>query len=223
MRALVVEHDELSVPGMLGAYAGELGIGLDAVVPSAGEAFPHPADYDLVMMMGAPWSVYDLEIEHWTSEEEELVREALDAGVPFLGICFGAQLVSQALGGEVRKAASGEYGWAPVETLAPAVIPAGPWLHWHGDTFTVPPGAELLARTGTGPQAYRLGTNLCVQFHPEVDRATIEPWVEMSEDLLRANDVDPGRLLVETERREPEARRRARSLFDHFLEGVREA
>ena len=128
-----------------------------------------------------------------------------------LGICFGAQMLSHALGGTVRRADAIELGWLTVESLHPAV-PSGPWMQWHSDTFTLPPGAELLARSPIGPQAFRLGRSLAVQFHPEVDTDMVTDWARADDgrDLVEAG-IDAEALIerakVETTRSEPAARR----------------
>lgn len=219
-RGLLVAHDEYSVAGMIGDHAQRQGVDLVPVVPSAGEPFPDPRDFDFVQLMGAPWSVHDAEIAHWVCAEQDMLRTAIEADVPILGICFGAQIVASVIGGAVFRAERGEYGWAPVETFAPELIPAGPWLHWHGDAFTVPQDVEVLARTASGTQAYRFGRTLCVQFHPEADRRVVGPWVSLSPGLLAREGVDGEALLEETERRAQQSRPRAEALFDRFLAGV---
>lgn len=222
MRALVVDHDGISGPGMLGERAAEQGVDLHTVVPHRGEAFPPAADYDFVYVGGAPWSLWDAEIAHWVRPELGLLRDAVSSGVPVLAVCFGAQALAAVLGAEVGKAPRKHIGWATVDSEAPDVVPPGPWLHWHGDAFTLPPGARLLASDETGPQAYAHGRDLAVQFHPEATREVIEPWVELSGDEFARLGVDGDALLAETERRAAEARPRARRLLDLFLAGVRD-
>jgi GMP synthase-like glutamine amidotransferase len=140
-----------------------------------------------------------------------------------LGICFGAQHLARALGGTVAPAPRMEVGWLDVETLAPEVVPPGPWFQWHRDAFTVPPGAELLARSPVGPQAYRLGPHLAVQFHPEVTPAVVADWAEhYPEGIARAGTTVEA-LLSGSARHALDARARAWALFDAFLEGVRSA
>jgi GMP synthase-like glutamine amidotransferase len=220
MRALVIEHHELSLPGTLGERAEELGIALVPVVPSRGEPFPSLDGFDLVVALGAPWSVYGSPVQPWIEDELALLREAVDRAVPCLGICFGAQALAQALGGSVRPAPRPEVGWMAVESSDPELVPEGPWFQWHADSFTVPPGARLVARTEVAPQAFVLGPHLGVQFHPEITADLLGGWVAAGPHDLRSLGVDPEALLRETARREGEARARARRLFDRFLGGA---
>lgn len=220
MRALVVDHDGISGPGLLGERALERGVDLDTVVPNRGEALPSARAYDFLMVLGAPWSLHDPEIAHWVAPELGLLAEAVESDVPVLGVCFGAQALAEVLGGEVGPAARRHIGWQAVESLDRDLVHPGPWLHWHGDAFTLPPGARLLARTADGPQAYAHGRHLAVQFHPEATREHITPWVELSRDELARLGIDGDALLDETERRAEDARPRTHRLFDAFHAAV---
>ena len=104
-----------------------------------------------------------------------------------LAICFGAQLLAAALGGEVAPAGRTELGWLEVQPVELCLdgdgrdqrrmaIEPGPWFQFHGDTFTVPPGATELARSDVGPQAFSAGSALGVQFHPEVTPDIVGRW-----------------------------------------------
>lgn len=220
MRALVVDHDGISGPGMIGERAVERAVGLHTVVPNRGDVFPPARDFDFLYVGGAPWSLWDAEIAHWAEAELALLRDAVAADVPVLGVCFGAQALAAALGAEVAKAPRKHIGWATVESRYPDLVHPGPWLHWHGDAFALPPGARLLAAGDTGPQAFAHGRHLAVQFHPEATREVITPWVELSRDELSALGIDGDALLDETERRAADARPRAYRLLDAFLAGV---
>ena len=91
-----------------------------------------------------------------------------DAGVPVLGICYGAQELCTLFGGKVLAAGYKEVGWLTIETARPDLIPHGPWLLFHGDRCEPPPHATVLASNETGVQAFAIGRHLGVQFHPEV-------------------------------------------------------
>jgi hypothetical protein len=96
----------------------------------------------------------------------------------------------------------------------------GPWLQWHFDSFTLPPGARLIADSPAGPQAFTIGRSLGTQFHPEVTPAIMEAWVRVYRHELDREGVDPDRLLAETRERAGEARTAAWRLFDSYLERV---
>ncbi len=90
----------------------------------------------------------------WPADEVAALRRAADAGVPVLGLCFGGQALSLALGGAVRPSDPVEIGWIPVEPTD-GVVPRGPWFQWHFELLEVPPGAVELARSPAGPAAFR--------------------------------------------------------------------
>ncbi len=140
------------------------------------------------MPLGAIWSVYDERaVGSWIDRELDLLREADRAGVPVLGICFGGQALAAAHGGEVVAAPAAEIGFTPVDSDDPDLVPPGPWMQWHHDVFTVPPGGVEVARNAVGPQAFRLRRNLGLQFHPEVDAAIVASWVEMGGAAAQAD------------------------------------
>src|SRR5262249_26279100 len=141
------------------------------------------------------------------------LRAADAAGVPVLGVCFGAQALAAAFGGRVEKAPHKEIGWTMVDTADPALVPAGPWLEFHGDRSLPPPSARVLARNEIGVQAFALGRNLAVQFHPEVDGAQLRGWLEQGGRTEALNEGrDPDALLAEAYAQEPASRERADTL-----------
>jgi hypothetical protein len=107
-----------------------------------------------------------------------------------------------------------------VQTEDSDLVSEGPWFNWHFDTFTLPPGARLIAATAVAPQAYVVGRNLGLQFHPEVTPEIMESWVKAYRHELDGDGVDPDALLEETHRLAPEVRRRSERLFNAFLTRV---
>jgi GMP synthase-like glutamine amidotransferase len=132
----------------------------------------------VILPLGARWPVYDDALRRtWVSTETQLVRDAADAGVALLGVCFGGQLLAQAFGGSVTRSSDPEIGWYDVASEKPEVIPGGPWFQWHFDRWTLPPGATEIARTPQASQAFILGRALALQFHPEVDADLLNRWL----------------------------------------------
>ncbi len=174
---------------------------------------------DHVVVLGAAWSVYDhAQVGQWIGAELAWLRAADAAGVPVLGICFGAQALAAALGGRVEAAPRKEIGWTTVDTLAPELIEEGPWLEFHGDLCVPPPGARLLARTDVCVQAFSVGRHLAVQFHPEVDAAQLSRWLaDGGKAEAEHEGQDPDKLVAQTEAEEPQAARRAAGLVDAAL------
>ena len=126
-------------------------------------------------------------------DEREWLATAVERGMPVLGICLGAQLLARALGAEVRPGGAPEIGFAPVEVAAPGdpllggLAPGAEVLHWHGDVFDLPDGAEHLASSArTACQAFRAGNAWGVLFHPEADLALVEAWLAVPEMIDEA-------------------------------------
>lgn len=234
MRALFVQQDHVSPVGPVGERFAEHGYDIEeflVVPPEHFEApgvevrFPDPLDFDVIVPMGAPWSVYDeATIGAWVLEEIGLLRRAHDAGVPILGICFGGQALATALGGTVERAPESEIGWHAIETEAPELVEEGPWFQWHHDRWTTPPGARTLARTARAPQAFVERRSMGVQFHPELVGTMLDGWLANGgAAYMREHGIDPDAVVEQTAREEPAAVARSRRLVDRFLEQVASA
>ena len=186
-KVLFLYNEHLATEALLGEAFAEQGFDVDTfeVVPAhrvddpAGDVtFPDPTGYDVIVPLGARWPVYDEALRRsWVSTEMQLVRDAADAGVALLGVCFGGQLLAQAFGGSVARSSAPEIGWYDVKSDKPDLIPAGPWFQWHFDRWTLPPGATEVARTADASQAFVLGRALALQFHPEVNPDLLERWL----------------------------------------------
>ena len=229
-RALVICHSVHEGAGRVGQRLQSRGFEVDPFVvvtdpanPVSYEPFPDFSGYDLIATMGAPWSVYDADsIGTWIARELTLLRDAHAKGVPILGVCFGAQALSAALGGTVCRASRPEIGWHFVETETSWISP-GPWFQWHSDRFTVPEGAPLLARSAVSPQAFRYGRSLGVQFHPEVDGDIVRDWLDgrhRSDDEFMAAGADPAEIAATAPAMVESSLPAADRLVDGFLEFV---
>ena len=208
MRVLAIRHHDIDTVGFIGeafeAHGASLAVHL---FPDEG---PLPAldGVDYVIVFGAVSSVNDP--DPWIAEELAWLRGADHAGVPVLGICFGAQALCAALGGRVEAMERKEIGWVRVESLDHDLIPAGPWLEFHGDRCLPPAGATVLARNDLAVQAFRVGRHFAVQFHPEVDGPQLKLWLDsMGTAELDSIGLDPDQFLADTIREEPASRARA--------------
>jgi GMP synthase-like glutamine amidotransferase len=215
MRALVIQHEPDIPGGHLADWLDERAIEPDVLRIQDDERDVHPAAYDFVVVLGSWHGAY--EGIGWIHREEALLREAHRREVPILGICFGSQLLAKALGGEAFSRSEPEVGWLKVRTRDEARVPEGPWLVWHFDSFTIPPGAELLADTPDAPQAFAIGRSLGVQFHAEVTAETVADWLGKHSDELELSGVDTGQLLAAAPVRAREARALAHRMFDAFV------
>jgi GMP synthase (glutamine-hydrolysing) len=228
-RALVLQHTPTEGPERVAAALRTRGIAAEIRAVYAGEAVPDdvpPAD--LVVSMGGPMGVGDVGDPRYPFLRSEiaLIEKLIAHDTAVLGICLGSQLLAAAAGARVypnlRSGPDGqpvpvrEVGWAPVDFLnvehepVLAGIPArAPMLHWHGDTFDLPPGAVHLASTPVcANQAFRLGRRqIGFQFHCELEAETIGLWTrEDAEFVQSANGPHGGaKILADTQRFYPDA------------------
>ena len=228
MRAFVVQHDHVTDPGEVGARLDERGYDLTTVtvVPESRHSapdvtfdFPDADEWDLIVSLGAPWSLYDdVSVGSWIGGELSMLHHL---GTPVLGVCFGAQALTCALGGSVKAARRPEIGWTEIETDVPELVPPGPWFQWHFDRCFLAPGTVELARNSVCPQAFRAGRSLGVQFHPEISYDVLRGWLDHggAEQCAR-HGLDAGELLSQTREMEQQGRERARRLVDGFLDRV---
>jgi GMP synthase-like glutamine amidotransferase len=219
LRALIVQHEQPTPPGRIRDWLAEQEAEVDVLRIDEETRTPDPRDYDLMVSLGSEFAAYNDSIP-FIQRETELIRAASNADVPILGVCFGGQLMARALGGKSFKADRSEIGWLSVRTNDPDLVPDGPWFNWHFDTFSLPPGAKLIADTDVGPQAYVIGKNLGLQFHPEVTPQIMDNWVRAYRHELDAEGVDPDALLEETKQRAPQARKTTERLLNNFLDGI---
>jgi GMP synthase-like glutamine amidotransferase len=179
----------------------------------------NPRDYDLIVSLGSEFAAFDDAIP-FVQREVKLYQQAIEADVPILGLCFGGQMLARVLGSRLFRAEEAEIGWLPVRTRDPELVSSGPWFQWHFDTFSAPPGAQLIAETDTAPQAFVWGRNLGLQFHPEVTPEIMDEWVRTYPHELEAEGVDPHALLAETRQRAAQAKQTTWRLLDAFRDRV---
>lgn len=227
MRALVVEHDPLSTPERVGDYLELRGVSLEPFVvvpdisdPEVTAEFPVDEPYDMVVVMGAPWSVYDRRVQGWVVPELAFIREHLRRDTPILGICFGAQLLATAMGAVVSPSDRPEYGWGYIESTAPGMA-TGPWFQFHQDEFSLPRTATARAHNESGLQAFTSRRALAVQFHPEVTSRLVASWFAAGGDAkVIAAGIDPDELVEETSRLATESQPALERMLDWWLDDL---
>ena len=166
------------------------------VVPLEAELWK---DADLAVVLGGPIGAYQEDLYPFLADEKALVASRLASGRPLLGICLGAQIMASVLDARVYPGTAKEIGWGQM-SLTPAGLSGplaelvdAPVLHWHGDTFDLPRGCDLLASTPITPhQAFRPGPGqLALQFHAEMDANLMETWLVGHCCELAVNGFDP--------------------------------
>lgn len=169
-----LEHQSYEGPGTISVWAQARGHTLTRTALYAGERLPPLAAFDLLVIMGGSMNIYQHRDHPWLTAEKAFLAEVIGAGKPVLGICLGAQLLADVLGGKVFQNAEKEIGWWPVRVFDRrppfATFPERlTVMHWHGDTFTLPPGARRVADSAGCPnQAFVHGERVVgLQFHLE--------------------------------------------------------
>lgn len=218
MRALVIANADDADPGIVGERFRHHGVSFTDCLREYPARWPGLEGRDLVLLLGSDWSVYWDEVASSVVAECALVNEAVAQGVPVFAVCFGAQITARALGGTVERARRPEVGWHPIESDRPDVIGSGPWLQWHFDVFSVPPGYLEIARSPSGPQAVLGPRLLATQFHPEATETMLTRWTAGDPDDLLRLGLDPERILADTRREVVASRPRTEALVDWFLE-----
>jgi GMP synthase-like glutamine amidotransferase len=233
MRLVVLQHLYSEHPGSFSDVIRERDIDVSTVELDEGESLPPLAGVDALLVMGGPMSANDDADHPWLASERAYIREAVETGVPVLGACLGAQLLAAALDAAVYPAPSGpEVALGPVDVtdagaedpVFAGLAPSFTACHWHGDTYDLPDGAELLASTEQcANQAFRVGDSAyAVQFHVEPTVEQIGQWRQIPGYLAHLESVmDAERaeaFLSETEARVPELSEASRTLMSAWLD-----
>jgi GMP synthase-like glutamine amidotransferase len=193
----IFRHAATEGPGYFATYLTRHAVPWRVIRVDESEPVPaSPREFSGLAFMGGPMSVND--DLPWIAAELQLIRAAAEAGVPVLGHCLGGQLIAKALGGAVTRNPVKEIGWGRVEVLENGT--AEEWFgrgmrsfisfHWHGETFSIPPGAtRILSSPHCENQAFTLGPHLGMQCHvemtPELIRAWCQDWGKEVESLAR--------------------------------------
>ncbi len=200
-RMTCFQHIDCEGPGSLGPLLKSLGIELEILKPFKGDTIPENLG-DGLLVLGGPMGVYEEAQYPWMTGELIAIRKALAASLPVLGICLGSQMLAHAAGAQVFRGALPEVGWRPI-TLTPAgkkdpLLEGLPEtfnvFHWHGDTFTLPKNAELLAGSDWFPhQIFKVGAKAYgFQCHLEVTEGMVRDWAHLyAKELVPAGGPTP--------------------------------
>ena len=232
MRLLVLQHIACEHPGVVSGVMEERGVEPVAVELDEGEPLPDWREFDGVLAMGGPMGATDDADHPWLTPEKQLVREAVEGGKPFLGVCLGVQLLAAALGARVYTSERAEVGLLPVELtpegrqdpLFDGIDDSLVSLQWHGDTFELPDGAVHLASSPqVVHQAFRSGARAYgVQFHLEVTAEQAREWAEVpayQASLASTLGEEKGaEFIADVQRRADELHPPARKLFSNWLD-----
>jgi GMP synthase-like glutamine amidotransferase len=226
-RLLFARADEFETFGIGPASVEDAGAEVVVWEAIRGEPRPSLDDVDGVVMFGSSYNVEHADEQPFIHALRDVTLDALDRSTPYLGVCFGAQVLAWSLGADIVKAPVREVGYVPLRPLEAAVddpvlahyADGDMVFQWHMDTFVLPPGAELLA-TGddVAHQAYRVGdTTWATQFHFEIDRAEIELWTGEVADTVEADwGKTPAELFAEADRHQAAHEAKGAETFRRF-------
>jgi len=230
MKTVVVLQNEADAPA---AYLGEAldrrGIEWTVVRLDLGETPPNPESVSAVAALGGAMGAYDERTYPFLVDEKRFLATCTKIGIPVLGICLGCQLLADALGGRAYRADSAEVVFAPVEPTSDgigdpivAALAGRRVIRFHQDTFDLPPGATLLATGGGFNHAFRRGTAVGIQPHPEVTAALLGEWLADGDARQLAIDsgTDPDRLVEAFAAAEAEVVETAAAVFDAWIDEI---
>jgi GMP synthase (glutamine-hydrolysing) len=227
-RVLLISHEPEAAPALIGQILRERGYAIDTHVvladPLAPDTdFPDPTGYDAVIAFGSFANAYDESVQGWVQPEKELIRTMVDGQVPYLGVCFGGQLLAEAVGGHVERAPEEEQeiGLVTFDQDSALPVPSGPWFTWHEDRVVVPDDVDVLAHNGKAVQLFRVGRAVGTQFHPEADTGVVGSWVRIGSDHIPEH-TSGAQLLQDLEIHEAHLRRNCEELVDWFMHQVAE-
>lgn len=206
MRAHYLQHVPFEDLGNIAPWLESAGYQITATKFYESTKIPNLEQFDLLIIMGGPMSVNDEDRFPWLRTEKQFIRQAIECGKAVLGICLGAQLIVSALGETVYPNRRKEIGWFPVEGLprkskATFCFPQSiEVFHWHGETFDLPDGAVLLAKSeACQNQAFQLGQAVIgLQFHLETTPESAKAMVKnCREELLPSKFVQPETMILD--------------------------
>lgn len=218
MKVAALQHVWFETPGLIAQWAASRGHQFRVVRLWEDEPLPEISSLDMAVVMGGPMSVHDESRHGWMKPEKRFLERMLRSGKRVFGVCLGAQMLAEVMGGRVYRNPEKEIGWWPVRWLE---APAEQWrvFHWHGETFDVPPGAVRTAESGAcHAQAFRAPGVLATQFHLEVTARIVEDLLrECQGDLTPAAYVQTAGAIRAGLGLVPAAGARLESLLDGFV------
>lgn len=226
MRLHYLQHVAFEDAANIGTWAIQHGYAVSCTRLDLGELLPQQDAFDWLVVMGGPMNVDQHDAYPWLVREKEFIRAAIDRGAGVLGVCLGAQLIAEVLGGIVTRNRQKEIGWYPVRLTpeaASGLLRGFPQqftaMHWHGDTFSIPPGAVRLAGSaGCDNQAFRYGNRVVgLQFHLDYSTASIETMIRYcGEELTEASGIQTAEEML----RNPDQVRQIERLLCQLLDAM---
>lgn len=198
MRAHYLQHVSFEGLGSIEGWLQDAGYEITSTQLYKSEKLPNIEDIDFLIVMGGPMSVSDEPHHPWLVDEKAFIKEAIQTEKSVLGICLGAQLIAHVMGAKILPNPVKEIGWFPITAITPQQKTAFLFpkkteaFHWHGETFSLPNQATLLAESkACKNQAFQIGQNVIgLQFHLETTPASAQAIVQnCREELIEAEYI----------------------------------
>jgi GMP synthase (glutamine-hydrolysing) len=232
MKLHYIQHVPFEGPANIESWAREQKWEISATHLYRGEILPPPDRNDWLVVMGGPMNIYEDKEYPWLAAEKEFIRQSIAKGKTVLGICLGAQLIADVLGARVFRNQYKEIGWYPVN-----ILPQGPEslpfrglpasflaLHWHGDTFSLPPGATMLAESEACPAqafSYNSGRVLALQFHLESSVESVRSLIDnCSDELVDGKYIQTADVILKSEENFLNIRKTLLHLLENMKSGT---
>jgi GMP synthase (glutamine-hydrolysing) len=222
----ILQNDESVPAGLLGESLARRQVPVECIEVFRGQSLPDLGEVSGVAILGGRMGAYEEAAHPFLKVQKEMVRSAVDLNVPVLGICLGCQIIADAQGGRAYRVEPQEAGLVDLrltedglgDPMGMAV--EGPMVSWHNDSWDLPPGGSLLAVSDQYPQAFRVGSAVGVQFHPEVTIPILEGWLNRDGDSLLEVGLSPDGFLDAVRAVRLSLHDRADRLFGAWVEEV---
>jgi len=227
---IIFRHAENEGPGYIGEFLKKNKIPSKLIKIDQGEAIDQDLNHSSgLIFMGGPMSVND--DLPWIVDATSLIYDALRANIPVMGVCLGGQLMAKAMGATISRNPVPEFGWLSVDTVHTTATRA--WLenvpasfnafHWHGETFSLPEGAErILSSAACINQGFVTGKSIALQCHVEMNESLVRDWANNNNDLPppAATIQTAAEMLDDLEEKIRSLQKVADSLFGHWINGL---
>ena len=223
-KLLILQNIEREGAGLFLKIAKGMGFLPEIYNLSLGEKLPKAKKKDLILIMGGPMSVRDLNNKNyfWLKEETEFIKRAIENQISIIGVCLGAQLIAHILGGKIErlkdefnKENKPEIGWSEISYIGDKFYEEKSLrlkeplkvLHWHGDRIILPPGAELLASSSRcNEQLFKVGELIYgLQFHVETEGLMTEDWIKNDKKFIISGLGENGQKILKNQCKEFES------------------